>query len=96
MTDKQTSIYASTIVKGSFQVKMVKVAIVAPLVALVACVADCSAQAAKHHPVKYDCRSRTINETLTMVLLVGSDMRTQGKHPTWGDISNEVARRMKK
>ncbi len=39
-------------------------------------------------------RADIVNATLDQVLLVGSDFTEQGKHPTWGDIDKEVARRM--
>lgn len=40
-------------------------------------------------------REKTINRTLDMVLIVGSDLRAAGKHPTWGEMETEVAKRMR-
>lgn len=36
-----------------------------------------------------------VNAALDATLLVGSDMRARGKHPTWAEIDREVCRRLK-
>jgi hypothetical protein len=48
-------------------------------------------------PIKHqdNCREKAINDTLNATLVVGLDMRAQGKKATWDEISQEVARRMK-
>jgi hypothetical protein len=43
---------------------------------------------------KQNCREKAIADTLQMTLLVGSDMRAQGKHPSWLDIQTEVRKRL--
>lgn len=47
------------------------------------------------HKPSQSIRAQAINETLDMVLIVGSDFRARGKHPTWAEIDAEVARRMR-
>lgn len=40
-------------------------------------------------------REKIVNDTLTMVLVVGMEAKERGEHPTWGVIASRTAAKMK-